>query len=701
MQYRGFTLDPFQETAIGHLQDGRSVLVSAPTGTGKTIIADWIVDEALSRGQRVIYTAPIKALSNQKFRDYCRLHGEDRVGLVTGDLVIRRDAPCLVMTTEILRNMLLGGDPVDDLLAVVVDEVHFLDDRERGTVWEETLIYLPQHVLVVALSATLPNLQDFAAWLSSVRQRPVEVVTSATRAVPLDFYIATQDAGLQSPEAFAEKARRAGQTGLPAVDRSSRGRGRNPRDRGRGPDHRGRRGAARTHPIDVFKAVRRKGWLPMLYFVFSRADAEKFADALAFRFHAELLDPDQQAEVAAFLDAADLGPTLDDGLRTMYLRGIAFHHAGLHVRLKAVVEELYERRLLPVLFCTSTFALGINMPARTAALHGLMKFDGESVKPLPVRGFMQKAGRAGRRGLDEAGHVVIRMDYEEHAEFAPLLKDFFAHRYEPVRSTFNLSWNSVVRLLERHDLDRIRVLVNRSFLSWHLRQKAEVQRKQADDMEATLGAGASKKQRKQIARLRSRADEAGDTCWNGFLARREFLQSVGYLGEDDTFKAGAKVLQHLQIAEILCTELVLDGILDGLEDSRLFGLLCAITGRLPRSVDATAPIDRKDRELLERVDTIRMGPIVVGAARITATQDDWEPALLPLGRMWADGQPLDQILGTLHSRTDFAGSLVMVFRRAKELLSQLVDVHADAPAHAEPWRALVRRVSRDEVEVVD
>ena len=193
MQYRGFELDPFQVEAIEALAAGRSVLVSAPTGTGKTVVADWVVEDALRKGRQVVYTAPIKALSNQKFRDYCRLHGEENVGLVTGDLVIRREAPVRVMTTEILRNMLLTGEQLPDLAAVVVDEIHFLDDPERGTTWEEVLIYLDPSVQVVGLSATLSNLDSFAAWLSSVRGSEVAVVREDRRAVPLRFALACRE----------------------------------------------------------------------------------------------------------------------------------------------------------------------------------------------------------------------------------------------------------------------------------------------------------------------------------------------------------------------------------------------------------------------------------------------------------------------------------------------------------------------------
>ena len=196
MEYRGLQLDPFQNEAIEHIQKNRSVLVSAPTGTGKTIIADYIVDQALAQGKDVIYTAPVKALSNQKYRDYTRLYGESAVGLITGDLVINRSGMLRVMTTEILRNMLLSGEELPNLAYVIIDEIHFLDDAERGTVWEEVLIYLPSHVKVLGLSATLANIREFAAWLTHVRDEKVEVVVEETRHVPLDIHLFNRDTGL-------------------------------------------------------------------------------------------------------------------------------------------------------------------------------------------------------------------------------------------------------------------------------------------------------------------------------------------------------------------------------------------------------------------------------------------------------------------------------------------------------------------------
>lgn len=690
MEYRGFVLDRFQEEAITHLQAGRSVLVAAPTGTGKTIIADWIVEEALRTGKKVVYTAPIKALSNQKFRDYTRLHGDDKVGLVTGDLVIRRDAPCLVMTTEILRNILLQGDSTDELLAVIIDEVHFLDDRERGTVWEETLIYLPPTVQIVALSATLPNLDDFASWLRHVRGGEVEIIKESTRSVPLDMFFFTRDRGLMQPDAFEKFA--GGYRPKPSREKK-RGR---PSGRG------GRsRDEQKTSHIDIFKALRERDWLPYLYFVFSRRDAERLAKALAFRFRVELLDEHEYDRCRDILDeaATRIGTALDTGMRDMYLRGIGFHHAGLHVQLKALVEQLYEEKLIKVLYCTSTFALGINMPARSVVFHGLMKYDGRGVNPLTTRGFMQKAGRAGRRGMDEAGHVVLRMDPEEYGELRPVIKRYRQHDYEPVRSSFSLSWNSVVNLLEAHEEEHIREIVEKSFLNWHLRQEADVQLKRAAAIEArpepTKGAV------KEARRLRRRAERSGDRCWDEFEHKKAFLERAGYLKGDGRFNAGAKVLQNIQINEIFTTELVLEGLLDMLDGPDLFGVLCMLTNDLPRAVTRNFGFNRKDRELIREIERVRWSDAVVHAEEITEIQTTFCPDLLPVGRAWANGQPLDEVLLMLRSTTDWSGSLVTGFRRAKDLASQLRDVYSHDEERRSVLKSIMKAVSRDEVEVVD
>lgn len=697
VQYKGLTLDTFQEQAIRHLEQGDSVLVSAPTGTGKTIIADWMVDKALAAGKQVIYTAPVKALSNQKFRDWVAVHG-DRVGLVTGDLVIRRDAPCLVMTTEVLRNMLLTEGCSDDLLAVVLDEIHFLDDRERGTVWEEVLIYLPQPVQVIGLSATLSNLNDFADWLESVRARPVGVVVEERRAVPLEIVYASVDTGLCDPRQYHHRFKRKQGRFAPEPEDRRGGRGRRGRNGSRN-QRRGGRRTVRTRHHHLFRMVRKEGLFPYLYFVFSRRDTERFARQLYENLDSPLLTEDQVAAVDAKLHAvaADLGPALDRELREMYRAGIAFHHAGLHVQLKSLVEELYEARLIQVLYCTSTFALGINMPARAVVFDAIEAYDGTRVAPLTVRAFMQAAGRAGRRGIDDFGTVIVRTELDNYEFMKPHLERYAREESEPVRSSFNLSWNSVVNLLARNDEEQIRALVDKSFLSWHLRQRNETDRKRLGVLENKRR---NQAEHKEYRRLSKRISKAGPQVWSLFANKVSYLQNIGYLDEDRQFNAGARVLQHIQISEILMTELVLSGLLEDLDPNTLFGAMCAITNDLGRHAEWGPRITRDDRRILHALRQHVDGPIVSEANEFTGDEETFGPELLPIGRKWAEGVPLQDILMDIRCDTDMSGGLITGFRRAKDLCSQLATVYVDLPERYEALRDLVRRVSRDEVEVV-
>jgi superfamily II RNA helicase len=367
---------------------------------------------------------------------------------------------------------------------------------------------------------------------------------------------------------------------------------------------------------------------------------------------------------------------------------------------------MYEARLTKVLFCTSTFALGINMPARSVAFHGLMKFDGQEVKPLSTRGFMQKAGRAGRRGLDEAGHVVLRMDPHEYGELGPVIQRYFKGTYEPVQSSFSLSFNSIINLLERHPIDTIRTIVDRSFLSWTLVQQAKGALQRAEELETERkGHAPTKADLKEARRLRRQAETAEDRCWQGFLARRQFLHQIGYLaqqeGAPDTFLAGAKVLRHIQIAEILITELVLSGELESLDGPTLYGVLCACSGELPRGANATFSPSRKDRELVQKLQRVVFSKPVVEAERITNLPTTWSPEMMVLGRSWAEGEPLEDLMAMVAAPTDISGTLISAFRRAKDLAGQLKAAYADVPDRADVLHKVIRAVSRDEVEVVD
>lgn len=712
--FRGTLLDPFQSRAIRYLEQGFSVLVCAPTGTGKTLIADFLVDEILGSGGHVVYTAPIKALSNQKYREYTRAHEASAVGLITGDMVINREAPLRIMTTEILRNMLLEGEPLEELKGVIIDEIHFLDDEERGTVWEEVLIHLPRTVRILGLSATLANLDEFAAWLTFVRGSEVKVVRERKRAVPLTHWLANVQSGLVSASDYREnwlawRKELSDQPQAPAGGR--RGGGRRRRRSGHA--------APTTTPHDIVEQLR-AGYLPALYFVFSRKQTEEFARQLAARVALPFVGPAESNRIQARLEQfeREYPLVLTDEHRAMYAKGIAFHHAGAHVAIKALVEELYERRLVYVLFCTSTFALGINMPARTVVFDSIMKYDGRSVVPLTVRQYMQKAGRAGRRGIDDHGHVVVRLDYADYDNLREDIARLHQGRYEPVSSSFNLSFNSVVSLIRQHSMPEVREIVERSFLSFHLQREARllaeqlprlaqrVEKFRPETPEAFEAMGHKEKHRlareeKKLRQMEKKQKASESWTWEAFNQKIDFLQTTGYVAEDGTFLAGAEILQHVQIQEILVTELILNGVFEEVPMSVFFGILTGLVQELPRSAFVRKPRESWWYDLFRRVNRIRHSDVVRQADALSGTESVYAPYMMPLGYRWAEGDRLADILGDVESPTDVAGDLVSAFRRAKDLASQIREVYR---ADEDRFRAigdLMRSVTRDEVEVLD
>jgi len=366
------------------------------------------------------------------------------------------------------------------------------------------------------------------------------------------------------------------------------------------------------------------------------------------------------------------------------------------VQLKALVEELYEAKLVKVLYCTSTFALGINMPSRAVVFDGVKMYDGRTLAPLPTRSFMQMAGRAGRRGLDGHGHVIVRCDIEEYGEIRPHLLRYEEAAYEPVRSSFNLSWNSVVNLLHTHSMDQIREIVDKSFLSWHMERTARRLRKEAERQPSTRrGSGKS-----QVKKLHRRADRAESRCWDEFTEKVEFLNAVGYLDDDLSFNAGARVLMHLQIAEMFVTELVLEGVFEPLDPEDIFAVCCSVTNQLGRHVRCHTRPSRGDKALAKDIARIQSSEVVRQAAEIGDQEYEFDPDLLLLGRAWAKGDSLQDVLMMVHSDTDVSGDLISGFRRAKDLVSQLRAVYETDPERADTLKELQRRVSRDEVEVV-
>nr|MBA3524898.1 DEAD/DEAH box helicase [Geodermatophilaceae bacterium] len=478
-----FALDDFQLRACEALESGSGVLVAAPTGAGKTVVGEFAVALALAAGEKCFYTTPIKALSNQKFADLRRAHGAERVGLLTGDNAINGDAPIVVMTTEVLRNMLYAGSPaLEGLGYVVMDEVHYLADRFRGAVWEEVIIHLPQSVTLVSLSATVSNAEEFGEWLMTVRGHTA-VVVSEERPVPLWQHMIV---GTQMFDLFARHGAREVNPQLVRYVRDTERRGDNRWDDRRG----GRPQRARPTPRpDVVYRLDREGLLPAIVFIFSRAGCQA-AVGQCVAIGMRLNDDDERhrvrelvterARVIAAEDLEVLGYwEWLDGLE----RGVAAHHAGLVPTFKEIVEELFLAGLVKVVFATETLALGINMPARSVVLEKLVKFNGESHNDITAGEYTQLTGRAGRRGIDIEGHAVV--------QWAPgvdpgIVAGLASTRTYPLRSSFRPSYNMTVNLVGQVGHDAARALLESSFAQFQADRSVVGLSRQVRRNEATV-----------------------------------------------------------------------------------------------------------------------------------------------------------------------------------------------------------------------
>ena len=459
-----FPLDRFQLDAIDALDAGEHVIVSAPTGSGKTVVAEYGIAAAVASGRRAFYTAPIKALSNQKYHDLVAIHGDDRVGLLTGDNSINGDAAIVVMTTEVLRNMIYAHRDLDDLAVVVLDEVHYLQDAYRGPVWEEVIIHLPRHVQLVCLSATVSNATELADWIETVRG-PTRAVLEDRRPVQLDNLYFVNDVtndklrllptivdGRPNPDALRLDA---------SALRFRRGR----RDE-RSPSGSGLRKLATPSRIDTIDELATRDLLPAIYFIFSRAQCEEAARACVAA-GLRLTDDDERTRIRAVVDAR-LGGLSGDDLSVLGYdqfvaqldAGFAPHHAGMVPPFKEVVEACFTEGLVKVVFATETLAVGINMPARSVVIEKLTKFTGDHHETLSPGQYTQLTGRAGRRGIDELGTAVVLwspfVPFDQVAELA-LSRTFH------LRSAFRPTYNMAANLVRTYDAVTARQLLTLSF----------------------------------------------------------------------------------------------------------------------------------------------------------------------------------------------------------------------------------------------
>lgn len=463
-----FPLDTFQLAAIDTFMNGDSVMVAAPTGTGKTVVAEFGVWEAFRRGGQVIYTTPIKALSNQKFRDLRRIYG-DQVGLLTGDVTENSDAPVLVMTTEVLRNMLLQTPwDLDGVDCVIFDEVHYIADQERGTTWEEAIILCPEHIQLICLSATVSNAGEIADWISRTH-RPVQLITHNERSIPLALYY------------YLDKKLR------PVIDHNgeqvgdfskSGGEMRQiARQRGLSPSQmRKQAESEEPQPWEILNAMNAREMLPAIYFLFSRRDCEENARRYSVMRPNLVRDEGTRNRISAVVDSY-LGSMREEDrslqqvalIQSLAMEGIGFHHAGLLPVLKQLVEVLFSRGLMQVVFATDTLALGVNMPARSVVIGRMSKWDGRRQRMLIPNEFSQMAGRAGRRGMDLKGNIIV--PYSPWVPFPEMLK-IATGELEPVISAFAIRYNTVLNLWDPPHGHRVRQILQQSLAQFQAARRA-------------------------------------------------------------------------------------------------------------------------------------------------------------------------------------------------------------------------------------
>jgi ATP-dependent RNA helicase HelY len=624
------------------LDAGESVLVSAPTGSGKTLVADYAAARALDAGGKTFYTTPIKALSNQKFAELAARYGDDRVGLLTGDVSHQGWAPIVVMTTEVLRNMLFTRSPLlDDLAVVVLDEVHYLQDPYRGSVWEEVLVLTPAGVTFVGLSATVANAGDFGAWIRSIRG-PTRVIVEHRRPVTLHHHYAVAERGSDEltvlPLLRDGKANPAGAVLDERIRRQRRHRYRVPR---------------RT---DVVAYLAGADMLPAITFIFSRAACDD-ATRQCLDDGVRLTTPDERARIRQITEAA-VDRLDDDDLATLGYgpwsaaleAGVAPHHAGLVPAFRQAVEQCFSLGLLKVVFATETLALGINMPARTVVVERFAKFRGSDTSALTSGEYQQLTGRAGRRGIDTVGHAFVL--WSPATPFALVARTALAPPPDLV-SSFHPTYNLAVNLVRRWSRPEAQGLLADSYGQW-----------QAPHGSVSLAA--------QLDR------------------RLAILGERGFVDGWSLTEAGYLLASIYHESDLLVTDTLRQGLFDDLEPVLLAGVVSACTFEARRPDDAPPPSSGLMVERLGGLDDLagelRSAERRVGLRRTRRP----DPGLAPAVTAWAGGASLEAVL----TRAGIApGDFVRNVRQLIDLVRQLAQV-APLPATraaAEAAVGLLRR----------
>ena len=758
-----FELDDFQKEACETIDRGESVVVCAPTGAGKTVIAQHAIHRALEQGCRIFYTTPLKALSNQKFYDFGEKYGHDKVGLLTGDTSINRNAQIVIMTTEVFRNMLYGtnfgavADNLKDVKYIVLDEVHYMNDEQRGTVWEESIIYCPTNIQIIALSATVANCDELTNWINTVHAKTT-LVNTDFRPVPLRFYYFDSSQPfkllpLLTPEGKLNKKIR--------PERPQWAKGKDKRKK--------------TYVKQIIRNLADQDMLPAIYFTFSRKKCDEQMEkcsGLGLNTRAE------QEKIKAFIEEfiAD-NPHLYGNKHIEYLiQGVASHHAGLLPAWKNLVEKLFQQGLIKVVFATETLAAGLNMPARSTVISSISKRTDSGHRILTPSEFLQMSGRAGRRGMDEVGYVtIIGSAFQTPEEVAELVLS----PANDLESKFSPSYSMVLNLLQRFSLDEAKELVLKSFgyfssnsriepllmlkefnqekidecnsfTCWckrtnddlleynkirdmyvQNRKTLKVINKQEKKKNRPLSPEVIEFSNKTKELLNKMHSFECDTCklfkkhmksidvlmrylqkqkaldkeiekqkdifWNKFLAHRSVLLDYGYIQNDYPTEQGITISQLRSENELFLAKIIFSGVLENLTPAELASVICAITTEDMRAdLYSQLPLSTSVRKTLNKIKDIKRD-----LDKKQKNYDVEDPMYIngfysPLIEMWVNGAEWDDIIDQIDMGE---GDIVRSFKRVVDVLRQFCTISNIPEALVFTAREAIEMIQRSPIDV--
>lgn len=758
-----FELDEFQKEACDFISNKKSVVVCAPTGAGKTVIAQHAIHCALKEGKKVFYTTPLKALSNQKFNDFSEKYGVDKVGLLTGDTSHNRSAQIVVMTTEVFRNMLYGTnfgsvtDNLKDVGYVILDEVHYMNDEQRGTVWEESIIYCPTNVQIIALSATVANADKLTEWINTVHSK-TELINTDFRPVPLRFFYFDSSQPntllpLLTPNGTLNKKIK------PEKKQFKRGK------------------VVQKRAVvkDVVRNLHEKDMLPAIYFTFSRKKCDEQMEKCS---ELCLVTPKEQAQIREIIDnyIAENPYLYKNKHIEFLLQGVASHHAGLLPGWKVLVEKLFQKGLIKVVFATETLAAGINMPARSTVISSISKRTDNGHRILTPSEFLQMSGRAGRRGMDEIGYVtIIGSAFQTPEEVAELvLSDA-----NDLESKFSPSYSMVLNLLQRFSLEEAKELVLKSFgyfsssyriepllllkefnqekidecnsfVCWCKRNNEDLLEynkvrdmyvqnrkimktiyKQEKKKNRSLSPEAKEFELKTKQLLEKMHSFECDTCklfkkhmksldvlqrysqkqksldkeiekqkdifWNKFLAHRSVLLDYGYINDNYPTEEGVTISQLRSENELFLAKVIFSGVLENLTPAELASVVCAITTEDMRAdLFSQLPLSPKVRKTLNKIKDIKRD-----LDKKQKNYDVDDPMYIngfysPLIEMWVNGAEWDSIIDEIDMGE---GDVVRIFKRVVDVLRQFTTISNIPEALVFTARESIEMIQRSPIDI--